>query len=132
MLRALHVPCRYVSRLLTGQTGETHSWVEFIHPRQGWLGADPTRGVLLPPARDYVKLAVGRDYTDVSPVSGSFLSKGEATERAVITAVRLTGAEATLENALELLDSAYVVRNSNAGPESMVAVAESRMENDGF
>ena len=76
MLRALHVPCRYASGLLTGQTGETHSWLEFFHPDLGWLSADPTRGVFLPPARDYVKFGVGRDYTDVSPVTGSFLSKG--------------------------------------------------------
>ena len=77
ILRALKVPCRYASGLITGETGETHSWVEFFHPQQGWLGADPTRGRILPPASDYVKLGVGRDYTDVSPVSGSFLSKGK-------------------------------------------------------
>ena len=41
MLRALDIPCRYVSGLLTGQTGETHSWVEFMHPMHGWIGADP-------------------------------------------------------------------------------------------
>ena len=44
MLRALRIPCRYASGLITGQTGETHSWVEVYHPDDGWLGADPTRG----------------------------------------------------------------------------------------
>ncbi len=39
MLRSLGVPCRYVSGLLTGQTGETHSWLEFLHPQEGWVGA---------------------------------------------------------------------------------------------
>ena len=116
MLRSLGIPCRYLSGLLTGQTGETHSWLEFLHPRQGWLGADPTRGVLLPPASDYVKLAVGRDYTDVSPVSGSFLSKGGAQECAAISAVWFSDRESTLEDALALLDNAFVVKNSFVQP----------------
>lgn len=118
LLRALQIPCRYASGLLTGQTGETHSWAEFFHPQHGWLGADPTKGQILPPARDYVKLGVGRDYTDVSPVTGSFLSKGEARDIAAIAAVTLpTDPDAvdadgpTLEDALDLLARAYVVRN---------------------
>ena len=109
MLRALDIPCRYVSGLLTGQTGETHSWVEFMHPMHGWIGADPTRGVIAPPARDYVKLSVGRDYTDVSPVKGSFLSKGGATEHAAIASVRFQETEADLDEALRMLNEAYVV-----------------------
>ena len=109
MLRALDIPCRYVSGLLTGQTGETHSWVEFMHPMHGWIGADPTRGVIAPPARDYVKLSVGRDYTDVSPVKGSFLSKGGATEHAAIASVRFEETDANLEEALRMLEEAYIV-----------------------
>ena len=111
MLRALRVPCRYASGLLTGQTGETHSWVEFFHPEQGWLGADPTRGIILPPPRDYVKFGVGRDYTDVSPVTGSFLSKGGAEDIAAIAQARFDDRPSTLNDALELLEDAYVVQN---------------------
>ena len=109
MLRALDIPCRYVSGLLTGQTGETHSWVEFMHPMSGWVGADPTRGVIASPARDYVKLSVGRDYTDVSPVRGSFLSKGGTTEHAAIASVRFEQIEANMDEALRMLEEAYVV-----------------------
>ena len=119
ILRALKVPCRYASGLITGQTGETHSWVQFFHPEQGWLGADPTRGLILPPARDYVNLGVGRDYTDVSPVTGSFLSKGEAQGVAAIaevTEVTLDDELPTLEYALKLLERAYVVENEYGGP----------------
>ena len=111
MLRALKIPSRYASGLIVGQTGETHSWLEFYHPEQGWLGADPTRGVILPPASDYVKLGVGRDYTDVSPVTGSFLSTGAAVDVAAIAEVRLTSAAPTLDDALQLLEQAYVVHN---------------------
>ena len=111
MLRSLDVPCRYVSGLLTGQTGETHSWLEFLHPQAGWVGADPTRGVIAPPARDYVKLCVGRDYTDVSPVNGSFTSRGVATDVAAIASVRFEDMNPTMDDALNLLDGAYVVAN---------------------
>ena len=111
MLRSLDVPCRYVSGLLTGQTGETHSWLEFLHPEAGWVGADPTRGVIAPPARDYVKLCVGRDYTDVSPVNGSFTSRGVATDVAAIASVRFEDMNPTMDDALNLLDGAYVVAN---------------------
>lgn len=111
MLRALKVPCRYASGLLTGQTGETHSWLEFFHPDLGWLAADPTRGVFLPPPRDYVKFGVGRDYTDVSPVTGSFLSKGGAEDIAAIAQARFDGSRASLSDALELLEDAFVVRS---------------------
>ena len=113
MLRALKIPSRYVSGLICGQTGETHSWVEFYHPQQGWLGADPTRGRTLPPASDYVKLGVGRDYTDVSPVTGSFLSTGAAVDIAAIADVRLSDTMPTLEDALQLLGQAYIVNNES-------------------
>ena len=109
MLRSLGAPCRYVSGLLTGQTGETHSWLEFLHPECGWVGADPTRGVVAPPARDYVKLSVGRDYTDVSPVNGSFLSRGGTTSCAAIASVKFERTDATIDDALRLLEDAYVV-----------------------
>ena len=111
MLRSLDVPCRYASGLLTGQTGETHSWLEFLHPEAGWIGADPTRGVIAPPARDYVKLCVGRDYTDVSPVNGSFTSRGVATDVAAIASVRFEDINPTIDDALTLLNDAYVVAN---------------------
>ena len=111
MLRALGIPSRYVSGLLSGVVGETHAWVEVRHPRRGWLAVDPSRGVLSPPPCDYVKLAVGRDYTDVPPVAGSFLSRGAASECVAIAAVSLAddAAAATIADVLELLQSAYVV-----------------------
>ena len=45
MLRVRGIPARYVSGLLTRQPGETHAWLEFLHPQQRWLRADPTRGI---------------------------------------------------------------------------------------
>jgi transglutaminase-like putative cysteine protease len=76
LLRALWIPSRYVSCILTEQAGDTHAYVEFLHPEGGWLPADPTKAILIDAGTIYLKLAVGRDYTDVSPVSGTFLSTG--------------------------------------------------------
>ncbi len=76
MLRALGIPARYVSGLLTRQPGETHAWIEFLHPHLGWLPAGPTRGVVIHIGTDYLKFGVGRDYSEVPSVSGSFVSRG--------------------------------------------------------
>ncbi len=114
LLRSMGVPCRYVSGLIAGEQGETHSWLEFLHPEDGWLGADPTRGVILPPARDYVRFAVGLDYSDVSPVAGSFISGGRTREHAVISTSEFGERSRGLEDALELLESAYVVESGPA------------------
>jgi transglutaminase-like putative cysteine protease len=34
----------------------------------GWVGLDPTNDILV--ANDHIMLAVGRDFSDVSPVDG--------------------------------------------------------------
>jgi len=111
LLRALGAPCRYVSGLLAGEVGETHAWIEFLHPEAGWLPSDPTRGAVLPPASDYIKLGVGRDYADVAPVSGSFISKGATTEHAAIASVRRGYHVFSRADAFALLEDAYIVAN---------------------
>lgn len=77
LLRCLGVPCRYVSGLLATQEGETHAWIEYHHPDAGWLTADPTRKRAHPDPAELLAFAVGRDYTDVPPVTGSFVSSGQ-------------------------------------------------------
>jgi len=73
VLRLLNVPARYVSGHLVGE-GAPHAWVEaFIERGPGKvdvIGYDPTHARR---ARiDYLTVAVGRDYADVSPTSGSY------------------------------------------------------------
>lgn len=80
MLRMMGVPSRYVSGYIcpnkNGMRGEgaTHAWVEAFIPGFGWAGIDPTNNVWV--SNHHVKLAVGRDFTDCTPVKGSF--KGPA------------------------------------------------------
>lgn len=76
VLRTIKIPCRYVSGYIcpnkTGLRGEgaTHAWVEAYIPQFGWAGIDPTNNVWV---TDYhVKLAIGRNFKDCSPVKGTF------------------------------------------------------------
>jgi transglutaminase-like putative cysteine protease len=75
--RACGLPSRYVSGHLLGQGG-SHAWVEVVLPTEDGTGDaivstfDPThasRGGL-----GYVTIAVGGDYLDVAPTSGTYLS----------------------------------------------------------
>ena len=71
MCRALKIPALYVSGYLaTEAASATHAWVEILVPGVGWRGLDPTHN--RPVDETYIKLAVGRDYADVAPVSGNY------------------------------------------------------------
>ncbi|MDA7416376.1 transglutaminase family protein [Xenophilus arseniciresistens] len=91
-LRGLGLAARYVSGYLLTQpppgqprligADASHAWVELYlppvaqaegasegEPQMGeWVGFCPTNG--RQPGQDYVKLAVGRDFADVSPIRG--------------------------------------------------------------
>jgi transglutaminase-like putative cysteine protease len=75
MCRSAGLPARYVSGHLVGE-GATHAWVEVLFPdpvvseHAVALAFDPCHGKR--PDRDYVTVAVGRDYADVAPTSGTY------------------------------------------------------------
>jgi len=77
MCRSLKIPARYVSGYLyCGATDQligwqaTHAWCEVYLPGLGWRGLDPTNNRVAD--EHYVKLAIGRDYSDVAPVKGHY------------------------------------------------------------
>lgn len=80
LLRHFGIPSRYVSGYICpdkkGMRGEgaTHAWVEAWIPGVGWAGNDPTNNVWV--TSHHVKLAVGRNFNDCSPMKGTF--KGPA------------------------------------------------------
>ena len=83
MLRTMGIPSRYVSGYIcpnkNGMRGEgaTHAWVEAWIPGQGWAGIDPTNDVWV--TNKHVKLAVGRNFNDCTPMKGTF--KGQAEQK---------------------------------------------------
>ncbi len=70
-----NIPARYVSGHLLGEGG-THAWVEVILPAEQQpdtllaVPFDPTHGRQA--HMGYVTIAVGRDYFDVAPTSGTY------------------------------------------------------------
>jgi transglutaminase-like putative cysteine protease len=76
MLRLLNIPARYISGYIcpnhNGMRGEgaTHAWAEVYVPEYGWLGIDPTNNCIA--NEKHVRLAVGRNFSDCSPVKGVY------------------------------------------------------------
>jgi transglutaminase-like putative cysteine protease len=83
-LRALGLPCRYVSGYLQTRpppgrprlvgADASHAWVSVHLPDFGWIDFDPTNGST--PGEQHVTLACGRDFADVTPVRGVILGGG--------------------------------------------------------
>ena len=78
-LRGLGLPAAYVSGYLRtipppGKprlqgADATHAWVSvWCGGDLGWVGFDPTNDIMI--ANDHIVLAIGRDFSDVSPVDG--------------------------------------------------------------
>ena len=76
LLRTAGIPSRYVSGYIcpneSGFRGEgaTHAWVEIYTPTQGWLGLDPTNNIWT--MDNHVRLSVGRNFSDCTPIKGTF------------------------------------------------------------
>jgi transglutaminase-like putative cysteine protease len=84
IVRELGVPARYVSGYLFHQGNggarstpdATHAWVEVLLPGLGWVGLDPTNNML--GDGRHIRVAVGREYSDVTPTRGVFKGSAES------------------------------------------------------
>lgn len=85
-LRMLGLPARYTSGYIRTRpppgearrrgADQSHAWVGgWLGPDHGWIGLDPTNGVIV--ALEHVLLAVGRDFSDISPLRGMILGGGQ-------------------------------------------------------
>lgn len=84
-LRTLGLPARYVSGYLLTRPPEgrerlvgadaSHAWISVWIPDAGWIDLDPTNDVIV--GEEHITVAWGRDYADVSPVSGVMFGGGE-------------------------------------------------------
>ncbi|PYG33021.1 transglutaminase family protein [Pelagimonas varians] len=84
-LQALGIPAAYVSgylRTLPPEGGvklagadAMHAWVRaWCGTEMGWIEYDPTNATLV--STDHIVVGYGRDYSDISPVSGHLRSSG--------------------------------------------------------
>lgn len=78
IMRSFGVPTRYISGYIhrPEQESQSHAWCEVWLPELGWCGIDPTNNQIV--NDHFVKVAVGRDFTDVSPNRGVY--RGRASE----------------------------------------------------
>jgi len=85
VLRLAGIPARYVSGYLTPTFGNgvesvgaqaSHAWLEAQLPGAGWTGFDPTNGCQVD--QRHIRVAIGRDYSDVPPMRGIYRSTGSS------------------------------------------------------
>ena len=78
VLRCSGVPARYVSGYLhrPNKESQSHAWCEAWLPDLGWVGVDPTNDCVAD--ETFVKVAIGRDFTDTPPNKGVY--RGKATQ----------------------------------------------------
>ena len=86
-LRAMRLSARYVSGyILTSPppgaprlagADASHAWISVWSPGFGWIDFDPTNGLI--PRDGHISIAYGRDYDDVSPISGILLGGNDHT-----------------------------------------------------
>lgn len=106
-LRSLALPARYVSGYLLTHpppgrprlvgADASHAWVSVYLPGADgdagqWADLDPTNDRM--PGEDYVRLATGRDYSDVSPIRGVIHGGADHTLKVAVTVAPMPAAEA--------------------------------------
>lgn len=102
MLRLMDIPSRYVSGYVCpsqeGMRGEgaTHAWVEAYIPYYGWLGLDPTNNCVA--NATHVRLAVGKNFSDCSPVKGTYRGTSNHTLEVAVTVAYENGRTTTTDN----------------------------------
>lgn len=101
ILRLMNIPARYVSGYIcpnkNGMRGEgaTHAWVEAYIPFYGWLGLDPTNNCIVNDT--HVRLAVGKNFSDCSPVKGTYRGTSNHTLDVTVTVVNEDGSTTTAD-----------------------------------
>ena len=92
-LRSLGLAARYVSGYLLTQpppgkprligADASHAWASVYCPQAGWLEYDPTNDCIA--GHSHVRLAYGRDYSDVAPLRGVIRGGGSHELKVAVT-----------------------------------------------
>lgn len=98
LCRYAGVPARYVSGYVySGQDGAvlgaeaSHAWCEAYLGPAGWVGYDPTNDALIDDR--FARIAIGRDYRDVSPVRGVYKGVAGSSMSVNVAMEALAGAQ---------------------------------------
>ncbi|KPH64341.1 transglutaminase family protein [Pseudoalteromonas sp. NEC-BIFX-2020_002] len=96
-LRSIGLAGRYVSGYIETMPPEgevklegadaTHAWFGVFIPNIGWVDFDPTNNVL--PCDQHITLAVGRDFSDVTPLKGVVFGGGSQLLDVAVDMIRL-------------------------------------------
>lgn len=92
--REMGVPARYVSghlfqREQSGRQPAAHAWAEAHVDGLGWVGFDAANNVC--PEDAYVRVAIGLDYRDAAPLSGSRAGGGQESLHVGVTVAQSQG-----------------------------------------
>jgi transglutaminase-like putative cysteine protease len=92
-LRSLGLAARYVSGYLRTRppagkppllgADASHAWFSVFCPELGWVDFDPTNNIM--PETDHLTLGYGRDFGDVSPISGILTGGGKHDVKVAVT-----------------------------------------------
>jgi transglutaminase-like putative cysteine protease len=92
-LRSLGLAARYVSGYLRTRPPEgkpallgadaSHAWFSVFCPDLGWVDFDPTNNLM--PETNHLTLGFGRDFGDVSPISGILTGGGKHEVKVAVT-----------------------------------------------
>lgn len=98
-LRAFRVPARYVSGYILTRpppghaklqgADASHAWIATWSPETGWVDLDPTNGLVV--SDEHIAFAHGRDYFDVTPLTGVLLGGGTHTVQVSVDVIDRTG-----------------------------------------
>ena len=97
-LRAHRIPARYVSGYILTKpppgmarlqgADASHAWISVWAPETGWVDFDPTNRLI--PSDEHIAYAYGREYADISPISGVLLGGGQHHVTVAVDVVPLT------------------------------------------
>ncbi|KOR29479.1 transglutaminase [Achromatium sp. WMS2] len=97
-IRSLGLPARYVSGYLETipppgvpklqGADASHAWFSVYSPTMGWIDFDPTNNII--PNDQHITTAVGRDFSDVTPVKGVSYGGGTHSLNVSVDVERLT------------------------------------------
>ena len=98
LCRYYGVPARYVSGyIFSGEADSvlgaeaSHAWCEAYLGPHGWVGYDPTNDTMIDDR--FARIAVGRDYRDVSPVRGVYKGASQSSMSVNVAMEALAGSQ---------------------------------------